>query len=307
MDEVAIWNTELSAAAVAEIFNGGSPTDLTINGSAYGSAAMLQLYWRFEEGGGLATADLSGNGHSGVIIAGDAIESWGTNPPGSGADSDGDGILDGFDNCPDSINPGQEDGDLDEIGDLCDQFPADPDNDQAQCEMDLSHTLVELSECLNPCPLGDSDGDLVCDFEDNCLDVENTSQCNTDLGRLRKPLRWRLRQQWGCDRLGLQSSVHHGLRVQRGRRHRHRHELRWCRERRGFSPVPRSVPSGESGAVGTASEATATRRRSPALPLKPPQHCNTSPVQRSGVSRDVHRCLQRSIPDRVLRCCAVAP
>jgi len=59
------------------------------------------------------------------------VDSWGTNPPGSGSDSDGDGILDGFDNCPEEFNPGQEDTDLDLIGDLCDPFPDDPDNDLA--------------------------------------------------------------------------------------------------------------------------------------------------------------------------------
>lgn len=35
-------------------------------------------------------------------------------------DSDGDGIYDSVDNCPQVSNPGQEDGDGDKIGDLCD-------------------------------------------------------------------------------------------------------------------------------------------------------------------------------------------
>jgi hypothetical protein len=43
-------------------------------------------------------------------------------------DSDGDGVFDCFDNCPDAYNPGQtnEDGDLE--GDLCDCSPSDPTN-----------------------------------------------------------------------------------------------------------------------------------------------------------------------------------
>ena len=85
----------------------------------------------------LATTDLSSNGHHGILIAGDTIDSWGTNPPGSGADSDGDGILDGFDNCPDDVNPDQEDADFDQIGDVCDPFPLDPDNERAQLVEDL--------------------------------------------------------------------------------------------------------------------------------------------------------------------------
>jgi hypothetical protein len=204
-DEVGIWDTELPAAAVAEIFNGGSPTDLTANGSAYGSAANLQLYWRFEEGAGLTTVDSSGNGHNGTLVAGDNVDSWGTNPPGSGTDSDGDGILDGFDNCPDDFNPVQEDADLDRVGDACDPFPSDPDNEQAQCEVDLAASEnanaqlttdllasqvsvaeleVALDQCLNPptppteCSDGiDNDGDGRIDLEDRqCLSAEQDSE-----------------------------------------------------------------------------------------------------------------------------------
>ena len=74
MDEVALWNVELTSAAVAEVFNGGIPTDLTQNGSSYTAAASLQLYWRFEEGAGLTTTDVSGHGHDGLLIAGDSIK-----------------------------------------------------------------------------------------------------------------------------------------------------------------------------------------------------------------------------------------
>jgi hypothetical protein len=43
-------------------------------------------------------------------------------------DSDGDGPPDDCDNCPNTSNPGQENGDLDAMGDVCDAFPTDPDN-----------------------------------------------------------------------------------------------------------------------------------------------------------------------------------
>lgn len=39
------------------------------------------------------------------------------------ADGDGDGVLDGVDNCPDVSNPQQEDGDGDGAGDACDAEP----------------------------------------------------------------------------------------------------------------------------------------------------------------------------------------
>lgn len=38
-------------------------------------------------------------------------------------DADGDGVEDGSDNCPDDANAGQEDGDLDGLGDVCDFGP----------------------------------------------------------------------------------------------------------------------------------------------------------------------------------------
>ncbi len=49
------------------------------------------------------------------LVPGDPIELY--------PDTDGDGIIDNFDNCPDNSNPGQEDTDGDGIGDVCDPFP----------------------------------------------------------------------------------------------------------------------------------------------------------------------------------------
>ncbi|MBI4224544.1 MAG: thrombospondin type 3 repeat-containing protein [Deltaproteobacteria bacterium] len=49
--------------------------------------------------------------------------SMGLNP--DSADTDGDGVLDGADNCPAVANGGQENADGDPLGDLCDCDPAD--------------------------------------------------------------------------------------------------------------------------------------------------------------------------------------
>jgi hypothetical protein len=43
-------------------------------------------------------------------------------------DSDGDGVVDAADNCPDDANPDQDDEDSDGPGDVCDPCPPDPDN-----------------------------------------------------------------------------------------------------------------------------------------------------------------------------------
>jgi hypothetical protein len=47
-------------------------------------------------------------------------------------DSDGDGIKDMCDNCPNAANPELEDADADGAGDACDRCPQDPDNDADQ-------------------------------------------------------------------------------------------------------------------------------------------------------------------------------
>jgi hypothetical protein len=86
---------------------------------------------------------------------------------GSSPDTDGDGIPDIADNCPDVSNPDQADRDLDLIGDACDPFPDDSDNEQAQCEVDLAQRESELAQCLaNVVP--DQDGDGEADATDAC-------------------------------------------------------------------------------------------------------------------------------------------
>jgi hypothetical protein len=61
---------------------------------------------------------------------------------------------------------GQLDSDLDLIGDECDLFPFDRDNEQAQCEEDLAYALEELDQCLDPtCSL---EGDPCTDDIDCC-------------------------------------------------------------------------------------------------------------------------------------------
>jgi len=72
-------------------------------------------------------------------------------------DTDGDGIADCVDNCPDFASTDQTDSDGDGVGDACDACPNDP-----------MGTL-------------DSDGDGVCDYQDNCPNSINPQQDDEDM------------------------------------------------------------------------------------------------------------------------------
>ena len=73
----------------------------------------------------------------------------------STGDSDGDGVDDDCDGCPDDVDPLQEDSDNDGIGDACDNCPDTPNSDQADRNMD-----GEGDEC------DDEDGDTLTDAEE---------------------------------------------------------------------------------------------------------------------------------------------
>lgn len=84
-------------------------------------------------------------------------------------DSDGDGLADDCDNCPEHANVDQSDPDADALGDLCDNCP----------------------EAYNP-GQADLDADGVGDSCDNCVDQPDPSQTDTDgdgLGDACDPLR----------------------------------------------------------------------------------------------------------------------
>jgi cysteine-rich repeat protein len=77
-------------------------------------------------------------------------------------DSDGDGVLDFNDNCPNDANEDQADANLNEIGDVCEGAAG-------------SVGSVGGGETL-----ADTDGDGIVDVEDNCPSVVNVSQADAD-------------------------------------------------------------------------------------------------------------------------------
>jgi len=131
------------------------------------------------------------------------------------ADTDGDGITDDYDNCPEDTNTDQTDTDFDEVGDVCDNCPSVSNSEQADSELEPDGIGDACDNCVpiaNPdqadwnwdgvgdaCDL-DADGDGVSldgngdgiwgdnpctggeteDCDDNCPSVENSDQADSD-------------------------------------------------------------------------------------------------------------------------------
>jgi MYXO-CTERM domain-containing protein len=101
----------------------------------------------------------------------------------TGEDSDGDGIADGSDNCPNKPNPDQSNADGDDQGDVCD---ADDDNDGVRDSVDNcpkipndEQTDTDGDGKGNVCD-SDDDGDGVVDGQDNCPQTPNPAQVASD-------------------------------------------------------------------------------------------------------------------------------
>tara|TARA_Y100000593_G_scaffold56992_1_gene106170 strand:- start:1584 stop:2546 length:963 start_codon:yes stop_codon:yes gene_type:complete len=59
LDEVSIWDTKLTDAEVAAIYNSGTPINLASDSGNYASSDNLVGWWRFEENTGTTVADSS--------------------------------------------------------------------------------------------------------------------------------------------------------------------------------------------------------------------------------------------------------
>ncbi len=98
-------------------------------------------------------------------------------------DSDGDGVPDTSDNCPDAANPGQGDLDGDGTGDACD---TDRDGDGVANTLDNCANTANADQAdLDSDGIGnacdaDRDGDGVANASDNCPSTANTNQSDTD-------------------------------------------------------------------------------------------------------------------------------
>jgi len=87
-------------------------------------------------------------------------------------DSDGDGIENSVDNCPDVPNKDQTNSDGDELGDACDNCPSVTNAGQEDADQDMVGDACDNDN--------DRDRDGVQDDIDNCPDVPNADQLNSD-------------------------------------------------------------------------------------------------------------------------------
>ena len=104
---------------------------------------------------------------------------------GNTSDLDGDNLCDAGDNCPAVANADQANADGDIEGDVCDSC-TDADSDAwGRADLDQSGCANSGDDCDDEVGNGsDPDADNVCGFFDNCPDVANSDQANTDLDGL---------------------------------------------------------------------------------------------------------------------------
>lgn len=88
------------------------------------------------------------------------------------ADSDGDGLRDGCDNCPYIANAMQQDGDNDGIGDACDNCPTVVSQNQSDADQDgMGDVCDNCPSVANPTQ-SDADNDGSGDVCDLCTDTD---------------------------------------------------------------------------------------------------------------------------------------
>ncbi|MGG6229660.1 thrombospondin type 3 repeat-containing protein [Tenacibaculum sp. SDUM215027] len=92
-------------------------------------------------------------------------------------DADGDGVLNGVDNCPNTANPDQADTDNNGIGDVCQDTDGDgilDINDNCPTTANPDQADADGNKIGDACQ--DTDGDGVMDNVDNCLTTKNPDQ-----------------------------------------------------------------------------------------------------------------------------------
>lgn len=95
-------------------------------------------------------------------------------------DTDGDGISNSVDNCPNTPNPEQADSDGDDVGDACDNCAAAANGNQADADGDGRGDACDNCAGVSNANQADGDGDGRGDACDNCPGTSNASQADSD-------------------------------------------------------------------------------------------------------------------------------
>lgn len=98
----------------------------------------------------------------------------------AGDDTDGDGLRDDCDNCPNVENAEQEDADSDCVGDVCDNCPQDSNFNQSDSDDDEAGNVCDNCAGLANEDQADSDTDGLGDDCDNCPHAANPEQSDGD-------------------------------------------------------------------------------------------------------------------------------
>ncbi len=93
-------------------------------------------------------------------------------------DTDNDGFVDRYDNCPGVFNPTQEDTDGDTVGDACDNCQLTANVDQTDSDNNSVGDTCQNEDFYDTDV--DTDGDGVPDINDNCLTANNPNQADND-------------------------------------------------------------------------------------------------------------------------------
>lgn len=101
-----------------------------------------------------------------------------TVPNAEWVDSDGDGVIDRFDNCQNVFNPGQEDADRDGVGDACDNCRLTANVDQADTDSNGVGDACQNEDFYDSDRDTDNDGRP--DISDNCPTQFNPDQADAD-------------------------------------------------------------------------------------------------------------------------------
>jgi hypothetical protein len=193
-------NSRTSSGKVV-VYWGETPLPRTIDGLT--RPADLTMYGRniLDGLGSAANAgDMNGDGFQDVLLGAQGGDGPGGTRTGAGAvylvspiDTDGDGVRNLKDTCPNLNNPTQLDADGDSRGDECDNCPnaanlfqENSDNDTLGDACDPDDDNDGVPDVSDNCPLkpngnqANGDADTLGDACDNCPSATNQNQLNTD-------------------------------------------------------------------------------------------------------------------------------